>query len=249
MRPEPRGARGERSSSRWRGSRGSPRAATSERSEAERRRGQPSRGRHRAGACRPSLGDGWCSTRTTTGPVAPSARRSRGGPGRRAETRRGCPGPSARSGRTADRGLCGSDTAARPGASRELDRAAVARWARGGSSCSSTTRREARRVDDVRRDFVANVSHELKTPVAALSLLGRVGRWRPLTTPSPSSASRAGCSSRRRARHPGHRADRPVPRPGRLPTGARRGHSRRRDGPRRGGPHPVVLRRPPRSIS
>ncbi|HYN74685.1 MAG TPA: ATP-binding protein [Candidatus Limnocylindria bacterium] len=30
---------------------------------------------------------------------------------------------------------------------------------------------EAQRVDDVRRDFVANVSHELKTPVAALSLL------------------------------------------------------------------------------
>ncbi len=32
-------------------------------------------------------------------------------------------------------------------------------------------RSEARRVDDVRRDFVANVSHELKTPVGALSLL------------------------------------------------------------------------------
>lgn len=29
----------------------------------------------------------------------------------------------------------------------------------------------ARRVEDVRRDFVANVSHELKTPVGALSLL------------------------------------------------------------------------------
>ncbi len=32
-------------------------------------------------------------------------------------------------------------------------------------------RSEARRIDDVRRDFVANVSHELKTPVGALSLL------------------------------------------------------------------------------
>jgi two-component system sensor histidine kinase SenX3 len=32
-------------------------------------------------------------------------------------------------------------------------------------------RTEARRVEAVRRDFVANVSHELKTPVGALSLL------------------------------------------------------------------------------
>ncbi len=30
---------------------------------------------------------------------------------------------------------------------------------------------EARRVDEVRRDFVANVSHELKTPVGAMALL------------------------------------------------------------------------------
>ncbi|MCL1899705.1 MAG: ATP-binding protein [Promicromonosporaceae bacterium] len=30
---------------------------------------------------------------------------------------------------------------------------------------------EAKRVEDIRRDFVANVSHELKTPVGALSLL------------------------------------------------------------------------------
>jgi two-component system sensor histidine kinase SenX3 len=32
-------------------------------------------------------------------------------------------------------------------------------------------RTESRRVDEVRRDFVANVSHELKTPVGALQLL------------------------------------------------------------------------------
>jgi len=32
-------------------------------------------------------------------------------------------------------------------------------------------RTEARRIDSIRRDFVANVSHELKTPVGALSLL------------------------------------------------------------------------------
>ena len=30
---------------------------------------------------------------------------------------------------------------------------------------------EAQRIDAVRRDFVANVSHELKTPIGALSLL------------------------------------------------------------------------------
>jgi two-component system sensor histidine kinase SenX3 len=32
-------------------------------------------------------------------------------------------------------------------------------------------RTEARRVEEIRRDFVANVSHELKTPIGALSLL------------------------------------------------------------------------------
>jgi two-component system sensor histidine kinase SenX3 len=32
-------------------------------------------------------------------------------------------------------------------------------------------RTEARRVEEVRRDFVANVSHELKTPIGALALL------------------------------------------------------------------------------
>jgi two-component system sensor histidine kinase SenX3 len=30
---------------------------------------------------------------------------------------------------------------------------------------------EAQRIDDIRRDFVANISHELKTPIGALSLL------------------------------------------------------------------------------
>jgi two-component system sensor histidine kinase SenX3 len=32
-------------------------------------------------------------------------------------------------------------------------------------------RTESRRLDDVRRDFVANISHELKTPIGAVSLL------------------------------------------------------------------------------
>ena len=34
-------------------------------------------------------------------------------------------------------------------------------------------RTEARRIDEVRRDFVANVSHELKTPIGAIDLLTR----------------------------------------------------------------------------
>ncbi len=50
---------------------------------------------------------------------------------------------------------------------------ATATWARVGDEVvvvlSDVT--EARRVEAVRRDFVANVSHELKTPVGALSLL------------------------------------------------------------------------------
>ena len=45
------------------------------------------------------------------------------------------------------------------------------RWTAGWWRCIVDDRSEARRVDDVRRDFVANVSHELKTPVGALSLL------------------------------------------------------------------------------
>ena len=32
-------------------------------------------------------------------------------------------------------------------------------------------RTEAHRLDDVRRDFVANISHELKTPIGAVGLL------------------------------------------------------------------------------
>ncbi len=49
---------------------------------------------------------------------------------------------------------------------------------------------DERRVDAVRRDFVANVSHELKTPVGALSLLAeailvrRMMRSRCVVSPS-----------------------------------------------------------------
>lgn len=45
---------------------------------------------------------------------------------------------------------------------------------------------ERRRLEDVRRDFVANISHELKTPVGALSLLAETL----LSEPDPEIASR-----------------------------------------------------------
>ena len=38
---------------------------------------------------------------------------------------------------------------------------------------------DLRRIDHVRRDFVANVSHELKTPIGALTVPGRALLDRP----------------------------------------------------------------------
>lgn len=56
----------------------------------------------------------------------------------------------------------------------EVDRELVARGARLGSRyilILVTDVTEDRRLDDVRRDFIANISHELKTPIGAVILL------------------------------------------------------------------------------
>ena len=57
------------------------------------------------------------------------------------------------------------------GRGRIMVRARVAPLGRSHVLLLVDDRTEARRVEDVRRDFVVNVSHELKTPVGALALL------------------------------------------------------------------------------
>ncbi|MCW2543511.1 MAG: phoR, partial [Frankiales bacterium] len=59
----------------------------------------------------------------------------------------------------------------RPGRAAAVFRARLARVSDGTVAVLLEDVTDARRLEDVRRDFVANVSHELKTPAAALGLL------------------------------------------------------------------------------
>lgn len=62
----------------------------------------------------------------------------------------------------------------RPERFGELDRSLRARGARLGSRyilLLVEDQTEGRRLDEVRRDFIANISHELKTPIGAVALL------------------------------------------------------------------------------
>lgn len=63
------------------------------------------------------------------------------------------------------------DRARIEGAERDEFRVHAAPLPKGAVLLTLTDVSEERRLDKVRRDFVANVSHELKTPVSALSLL------------------------------------------------------------------------------
>lgn len=66
----------------------------------------------------------------------------------------------------------------------------------GGTLILASDLSESRLVDAVRQDFVANVSHELKTPVGALMLLAE--RSRPAgTTRTRSHGSPASCEEKR----------------------------------------------------
>ena len=63
----------------------------------------------------------------------------------------------------------------------------------GGLVLLAEDQTETRRVDEVNRDFVANISHELKTPVGGWPCWPRRSRT-PLTTPKRCAGSRARCA-------------------------------------------------------
>ena len=101
---------------------------------------------------------------------------------------------------------------------------------------------DARRVDDVRRDFVANVSHELKTPVAALSLLAESVL---AAADDPVAIERFAGRMQLEAARLSALVVELIDlsrRAGRRPALARRGHPRRGRRARRHRPHPPVRR-------
>ena len=90
-------------------------------------------------------------------------------------------------------------------------------------------RTRERRVEAIRRDFVANVSHELKTPVGAIRLLVR-GRRRRRRRPGGGEALLRADDHRERPALPAGAADhRAVPAPGRRPARVAAGGVGRRD--------------------
>lgn len=62
-------------------------------------------------------------------------------------------------------------------------------------------RTEARRLDETRRDFVANISHELKTPIGAIGLLAETLQG---ATDDPEAVNRFASSLQREASRLGH---------------------------------------------
>jgi two-component system sensor histidine kinase SenX3 len=62
-------------------------------------------------------------------------------------------------------------------------------------------RTEARRLDETRRDFVANISHELKTPIGAIALLAETLQG---ATDDPAAVQKFAASLQREANRLGH---------------------------------------------
>jgi two-component system sensor histidine kinase SenX3 len=62
-------------------------------------------------------------------------------------------------------------------------------------------RTEARRLDETRRDFVANISHELKTPIGAIALLAETLQG---ATDDPAAVKKFAASLQREANRLGH---------------------------------------------